>query len=131
MIQEKHKSVGGRRSVVREQVINGYVFIATTGCIDVCRLNNILGVKFVLTSHEGDWELVGYDREFVEWIFDNGGIIKMSKVYKEGDKLIFKSGLLKDYESKIVKINKHHGMAKVEFEFGRMAFKVWAAFEWI
>ena len=131
VIQEKHKCVGGKRSVVREQVFNGYVFIATTRSIDLHRLNNLPGVKFVLTDHEGEWELVGNDREFVEWIFENDGIIKMSKVYKEGDKLFFQSGLLKDYEGNIIKINKYRGTAQVEFIFGRMAFKVWAAFEWI
>ena len=131
VIQEKHKSVGGKRSVIQEQALIGYVFIATTSTIDMHQLKLIPGVSYVLTSHEGEWELVGNDRKFVEWIFNNNGIIKMSKVYKEGDKLVFQSGLLKDYEGKIVKINKHRGNALVELNFVGAAFRVWAAFEWM
>lgn len=129
--QEKFKSIGGKRSIIQEQVMSGYVFIATASTIDMCQLKYLPGVSRVLTDHEGEWELFGRDREFVEWIFDNGGIIRISKVYKEGDKIVFQSGLLKDYEGKIVKINKHRGTALVEFIFGGMAFKVWAVFEWI
>lgn len=98
----------------REQerlVLPSYVFIDTklTERIyyDVTGINNVirfLGRPTPLGSH---------DRQFIEWLGNDGEIIKPSEVTYDGSDYKVLSGIIKDHEEKIIKYDKRQNKAKI------------------
>ncbi|GHU76910.1 hypothetical protein AGMMS49992_23440 [Clostridia bacterium] len=83
----------------------------------------------ILSYIDGDWVLQGGDYEFARWVIDNKGIIDVSKACTIGGKIVFTSGLLKDYQGSIKRIDKHRGNALLEVMLGKTPFRIWVAFD--
>ena len=131
VIQVKHKSVSGEKLHCYERVFPGYVFFKADNELDLLTLMLVPGVLRVLKDHDNNWALSGSDREFVRWIIHHNGLINVSQAHREGDKVVFHDGLLKDYESSVIKVDKHRGNALVALRFIEIVFRVWMAFDWI
>lgn len=130
--QIKHKSVQSRKTTEQVVVFPGYVFFYTEAENAVFPdIGHMSGVIRLLQGQEGQWTLSGQDFEFASWVFKQGGLIGLSKVYRENDKVKVLSGPLKDYEGNILKIDGRSRNALVEFRFDERIWKVWMAFEWL
>jgi transcription termination/antitermination protein NusG len=130
--QLKHKSVNGIKSLAEQILLPGYVlFRAYEENPPISDLQCEHGVIKVMRNTSGDWRLDDNDRRFASWVFNQGGLIGVSKAYAVGDKVSITSGPLKDYEGSIIKIDRRSRNGLVEIHFGERAWRIWLAFEFL
>ncbi|MDR1598299.1 MAG: hypothetical protein LBS11_00195 [Oscillospiraceae bacterium] len=126
--QMKHKSSNGKRSFTKTRVFPGYVFFEAADSCPIGLLRNIPALIRVLTRGDGEWQLEGKDKLYARWIIEHQGIIGVSECVRVGDKLVFISGYLKDYEPFILKIDKHNRNCYVALVFSNVSYNIWAPF---
>lgn len=128
--QLKHKSTNGIKTVHEQILLPGYVlFRAYEENLPIFDFQSVQGVIQVMRNTSGDWRLDHNDRGFADWVFFHGGLIGMSTVYDVGDRVRIYSGPLKDYEGRIIKIDRRNRNGLVEIQFGRKIWRIWLAFE--
>jgi transcriptional antiterminator NusG len=74
-------------------------------------------------------ELRNGDLEFVIWLKNNKGIVKVSKAVEEGKWIKIIDGPLKEYEGKIKKINKNRKCMEVEMGTEKITNRIWLSYE--
>ena len=129
--QMKHCSREGVKSMVETIMMPGYVFFIARPDFETYLIyRNIEPALRLLTEH-GAWALQGRDLSFAEWLARSGGMLGVSKVYREGERVVVAEGPLKDLQGSICKVDRHNRNGQVEINFGGKRMKVWLAFEYI
>lgn len=129
--QMKHCSRGGVKSMVERIMIPGYVFFLAEPGLETYLIYRNVESALHLLSYHGTWALRGRDLSFAEWLYRSGGMLGVSKVYREGERVVVVDGPLKDLQGSICKVDRHNRNGQVELHFGGKRMKVWLAFEYI
>lgn len=111
----------GRFVSVEKPMFDGYIFIIWNGDHEIefpfREIVKLPGVVRFLSYDNGQKSLMGRDLEFVNWIHENNGVIKESKIMiTEGKKVHFIEGPLVGFDGNVVKVDKHHKKVRVRFE---------------
>lgn len=85
----------------------------------------------ILTYSDGDWQLYGDDEAYAKWIFQNEGLIGLSRVYRVGDRIQIVDGPLKDLEGHITRVDRRNKSGQVSIVFGGKTIKIWLGFNYI
>lgn len=127
--QVKRRTIKGKTGTVTGTLFPGYVFFE----VPDKSLPNVSfavdGVLSVLKSGENGWRLHGEDEAFARWLFNHDGVIGLSKAYREGDRVHILEGPLKDFEGKIIRIDRRNKSGQVELVVSGRAVKIWLGFE--
>ena len=131
--QEKHQSKGGVKSLVREVMLPGYVFLYSQAPQNNDRglIRGAPNALKVLSDADGAAELYGANLEYARWVLHYSGLITCSKAIRLGSRVQITEGPLKDYEGCIREISKKNRNGKVEIPFMGQTIRVWLPFEWV
>jgi transcriptional antiterminator NusG len=91
---------------VSKPLMQGYIFIFSELKIDPGMLSPVQDVIKLLRYQNGEYELLGPDLEYAEFISANNGIIGISDVICEGREVKVLSGPLEDYKGTIIKLDR-------------------------
>ena len=108
----------------------GYVFFRAAPDVNIFAYRRRADVLRVLCN-DGSWALRGDDLAFAEQMHAHQGMLGMSKVYHEGEKVVIVSGPLKELEAVIRKVDRHNRNGLVHIAFGGKEIKVWLPFEYV
>ena len=131
---ERNIIIDGKIKNILRSVMPGYVFFEYDGLLDglvwkeICKIPSIY---YPLKYGDNETKLRGKDLEFVNWLQKNNGIIKISKVIEIGNKIQVIEGPLKDYEGKIIKINKRQKCAAIKLDGEGIEKVIWLSYEYI
>jgi transcription antitermination factor NusG len=129
--QMKHRSVNGRRFRERQIMLPGYIFIRTkedTLPLFLCRTH---GVLKILCEDEHKWELSGANQRFSVWVFENRGLLDVSKLFRQGQTIIISDGPLREMRGNIERIDKRNRNCLIRLCFNESVFRVWLPFEYV
>ena len=131
VLQEKHRSKNGIRSIVKQVMLPGYVFVYS--CSNVVNERIMYSSKVLRFLHdtEGNYDLSGSDLEYAKWVLRYNGLIGCSKAVRLGSRVKVIEGPLKDYEGHIKEISKKNRNGRVEIDFMGRLLSVWLPFEWV
>lgn len=107
----------------------GYLFFRAEASFPAQRLAGHEDVYRLLENGSDGWPLQGRDRELAETFFNTGGVIGLSRVYYEGDRIRVSEGFLKDYEGQITRVNRRSGTAQIKLDFDGRELTLWLGFE--
>jgi len=108
----------------------GYVFFeAPTNETIFLRSSKNESIISILTSEKGDWRLYGHDAQFVGWLFAHDGLISFSQAYQEGDRIQIISGILKEVEKSIIRVDKRRQGALVRMTLFGREIETWLRYE--
>ena len=125
----EHRSQNGVKSTVRKVLFPGYVFFEAEPEWRPPLLLYHADYVLRLLHREGDWHLYGDDEAFARWLLRHDGLLDMSQAYREGTRVVIKSGPLKELEGVITKVDRHNRNGQITVDlFGRKT-SVWLAFE--
>ncbi len=111
----------------RIKLIPGYAFVYADSIQQI--LDAVKGFKVRLLFYSDKSPVLrGSDYEFAHWIFNNSGTVGVSCAVHEKDKVKIISGVLKESEGMIVKLDRRHKLAKVALNIG---FNVWLSYDWL
>ena len=131
--QEKHQSRSGVKSLVREVMLPGYVFVYTRDIPDDERKftrGNPNALR-ILSDADGAAELYGDNLDYARWVMRYSGLIRCSKAVRVGSRIRITEGPLKDYEGYIREISKKNRNGRIEIPFMGQTIKAWLPFEWV
>ena len=131
VVQMKHCSHEGVKSMVETVMMPGYVFFYAKPDLETYLIYRNIEPALRLLTYHGAWALQGQDLSFAEWLARSGGMLGVSKVYREGERVVVADGPLKDLQGAICKVDRHNRNGQVEINFGGKRMKVWLAFEYI
>ena len=114
---------------IRRRMFPGYVFFRGKDNIDITILVKWPAVLRVLSNGIGQWQLVGNDYRFAEWLFLHDGVIGFSKAFVDGNMLRFLKGPLKGHEGQVIKINRRFQNCLVLLRFEDREFRIWLGYE--
>ena len=107
----------------------GYLFFFADGEIDFRELLRKQDIYRLLSYPNGEWMLSGADRMIAELMFDNGGVIGLSKAFYEGTIIRISDGPLKNMEGSIIRVNKRMKTVEVGLELMGKKVKLWLGYE--
>lgn len=110
-------------------LLPGYIFVRAQKEFPVEQLSRKRDVYRVLSTSDGMWQLSGKDKSFAQTLFDLGGIVGLSKIYYEGNRIRPVDGLLKEYDGCIVRVDRRKSKAQVCFHVGDRTIYTWLGFE--
>lgn len=118
--KDKHSRILGN-TYRKRPLFPGYVFVETNLPEDEFRIvsfdiiqNSVDIIRLLKNGENGGIALRQDERERFEYLFKGKRCLEHSVGYIEGDKIIITGGPLKDMESNIKKINRHHRTAQIE-----------------
>ena len=129
---ERRIIVNGKIKNVLRSLVPGYVFFETEKILDgiawreICKMQHI---RYPLKYTDNEKKLRGKDLEFIHWLKGNKGVIKISKIIEIGNRINVLEGPLKDYEGKIIKINKRQKCVAVKLDGEGMENIIWLSYE--
>lgn len=129
--QEKHKSLGGKKTKQEVIMLPSYVFFEAPVDMQPHACFPRESIIRVLTTLDGCWQLAGDDERFVHWLFQRNGLLGFSKAYQEGERIRIISGPLKDLEGRIRRIDRRGRSGQVIMEFNGKTISVWLGFDLI
>lgn len=109
----------------------GYLFFRAAEDFEIRPLAYREDVFRVLHDARGDWRLKGEDESFASALFEQNGVIGLSKAYYEGDRIRIVDGMLKKYEGRILRVNRRSHTAQVCVGVAGQEVTVWLGFELI
>ena len=113
------------------RVLPGYVFFDAPGTPLWKTVRSIPHVVRILGYGEEEAPLRGDDLEFVRCLKSHDGLISASSAVREGTRLKFVSGPLKELSGRIVAVNTKRQAAAVAFGGdGAIGKKVWCSFDY-
>lgn len=127
--KSEYRYVGGKKTQVNTIMLPGYVFFIADEGFDTFRLWQMSSIIRILKDNEQNWQLRGDDLTFAKWVFDNDGLIAMSKVLQMGSKVCILSGPMKDYEGSIIRIDRHARSGIIAIKFDNNTLKLKLSFE--
>lgn len=121
------------KMLIEEQVrlFPGYLFFNAEENFDPRRMIYREDVFRILHDSKGCWQLRGEDEAFARAIFEQNGVIGLSKAYYEGDRIRIVEGMLKMYEGRILRVNRRSHTAQVCVGVAGQEVTVWLGFELI
>ena len=121
------------KMLVEEQVslFPGYLFFMADPDFEIRPLFYREDVFRVLHDSRGDWHLKGEDEKFARSLFEQNGVIGLSKAYYEGDRIRIVEGMLKQYEGRILRVNRRSHTAQVCVGVTGQEVVMWLGFELI
>lgn len=120
-MRTRRKTVAGKVIEDRAQLLPGYIFFRTETDEQLPRLSYITNVLKLLEYSNLNWELIGNDREFAEFLFDNSLLQTPHVTFIDG-RLHFKDGFLYGHDDDVVCVNRRKQTAKVQLEIAKLAF---------
>ena len=121
----------GRERLERRKLFPGYVFFRAEG-LDGHQVMEVQGLSHViklLRYEEGAYALSQQDLQFIAWLWQRGGALEVSRVYREGDRIRVIDGPLKDYEGQIVQVNLKRKSVAIQLTGKSLLGKVWCSVE--
>ena len=111
----------GEWKFTEKPLFPGYLFVDTEDAEELAqRIKKIEGFTQILTTDKKFFPLYGNDANFVEKLYNGGGVFDISEGYIEGDLVRVTAGPLFGLEGFIKKIDRHKRIACLEFDmFGR------------
>lgn len=128
-MQEKHRTKQGAHEVDRRVFLPGYLFLYADGPLDLESIQRMDNVYRVLGDVDGAVELRGSDLAFARWLWDNEGIIGISRVRFAEDGYEILSGPMQTFAERIVRLDKHTKNALVRMDFLGRTSEMWLAFD--
>lgn len=126
--QEKHKIVNKQYEIDRRVFLPGYLFLYAKEAIDFDVLLRMDDIYRMLGNQDHSYELQGSDRAFAEWLLKNDGLIGISRITTQNNKIKILSGPMKYFTSKMIKLDKHTKNALVRMDFLGTTKDMWLAF---
>ena len=127
--QEKHRIVNRHDEIDRRVFLPGYLFLYSKEEIDFDSLLRMDDIYRVLGDEDTAHELQDGDRSFAEWLLRNNGLIGISRITNRNNKITIKSGPMKYFAKKLLKLDKHTKNALVKMDFLGTTRDMWLAFE--
>lgn len=128
--QEKHHSERGQKSLVRQPLFQGYLFLKNDKPLPYHLLLNESAVLRVLGYDGALSPLKGLDRDLASWIFEWKGLLSCSTAQGKGKELQFLSGPLTNPPGHIRKIDRHNRNACLSPVFDGAERPLWLPFKW-
>ena len=127
-----HKSKNGVKSTFQKVMLPGYVFLYLPKESEQFEIRpGGVSFHFVSNVEKNDYILHGSDEKYAQWIFNNGGIIGMSKAIKVNGKVRVISGPLYNLVGNIKEYSKKNRNCRIEITlFGRL-ISMWLPFQWV
>ena len=127
-----HKSKNGVKSTFQKVMLPGYVFLYLPKESEQFEIRpGGVSFHFVSNVEKNDYILHGSDEKYAQWIFNNGGIIGMSKAIKVNGKVRVISGPLYNLVGNIKEYSKKNRNFRIEITlFGRL-ISMWLPFQWV
>ena len=127
----RYRRMGGRAIEERARLFPGYIFFCADGDCQAGGLARMDDVLRLLRDADGDWRLKGDDGRIARALFENEGLIGLSKAYYEGDRIKVVSGFLKEFEGAISRVNHRARSAEIKIRLDDKTLTVWLGFELI
>ena len=121
------------KMLIEEQVplFPGYIFFCADSGFAPRNLIYKEDVFRILHDSRGFWQLTDEDADFARALFEQNGVIGLSKAYYEGDRIRIVEGMLKMYEGRILRVNHRSHTAQVCVGVAGQEVTVWLGFELI
>ena len=107
----------------------GYLFFCADADFEAQRLAGKPDVYRLLHASDGTWQLYGSDEVFARCLFAQNGVIGFSKAYYEGERIRIVDGILKEYEGKILRVNRRAQTAQICVGMCGREITIWLGFE--
>lgn len=120
-MRTRRKTVAGKVIEDRGQLLPGYIFFRTEADEQPARLTHITHVLKLLEYSNLNWELIGNDREFAEFLFDNSLLQTPHVTFIDG-KLHFEDGFFYGHDDAVIRVNRRKRTAEVQLEIDKLAF---------
>lgn len=127
--QEKHRIVKGHEEIDRHIFLPGYLFLYASEPLTFDSLLRMDDIYRILGDEENAHKLQGSDQSFAEWLLKNDGLIGISRISNKNGRISIRSGPMKYFAKKLVKLDKHTKNALVRMEFLGTVREMWLAFE--
>jgi len=115
---ERTRKLDGKWVTHEEVLFPGYLFFISDHIDELVRqLKGIPECTKVLGDGQEPIPLYPHEIEFLQKYTNENKVFEMSLGFLEGDKLVVTEGPLKDYQGKIVHIDRHKRLATLEMEF--------------
>jgi transcription antitermination factor NusG len=120
---------------VESALLPGYVFVYSDRILsaeEYVLMHRTDGVIRML-RHENnapDGELIGVDRRFADWIWNNDGVIGVLDAVRIGEWVEIVDGVLKTLNARVVQMDRRKQMAKLELDIVGSAKHVWLSFDY-
>ncbi len=131
VMQERHRSQGGTKTLTQQVMLPGYVFLFSRRPIPFHQILPVPNVvRFLSYGNAEDRVLRGEDLVFANWIKRYGGILSCSKAIREGSQLRIIHGPLKDHVGTVGKVDRHNRNISLNIVFSGNVRTVWMPFQW-
>jgi len=131
VIQEKHRSVKGVKSIKHQVMLPGYVFLFSSQPIPfrhILPLQHV--IRFLSYGYEEDLALRGDDLRFAGWVRRHDGLMSCSQAVQVGSSLRIVSGPLADHIGTVSRVDRHNRNICLNILFSGVIRKVWMPFQW-
>ena len=115
---ERSRKLKGQWVRLKEVLFPGYLFFISDHVDELAgQLKNIPEFAKILGTEQIPIALAPHETEFLQKHMNRDKVLEMSLGFLVGDRLVVMEGPLKDYEGKIVHIDRHKRLATLEIEF--------------
>jgi transcription antitermination factor NusG len=131
VVQEKHQSKAGVKSIVRMNLLPGYVFLyshKSPPFREILPLHHVY--RFLSYGDFEEYGLRGTDLDFAMWVLRHEGLLTSSKAVQIGSKVHIVQGPLSDAVGTIEKVDRHNRNVCLSISFDGNMKRVWMPFEW-
>lgn len=116
----RRKTVAGKAIEDQVRMLPGYIFFRTESDESISRLSRIVNVLKSLEYGNLSRELTCGDREFAEFLFDNG-LLQLSQVTFIDGRIHFEDGFLYGRDDAMLHVNRRKRTAEIKLEIDRLA----------
>ena len=128
--QIQHIRRKGEMLDVERSLFPGYLFLYSEQArLDILKLRAVDGVIRCLNGSPEDYSLRGNDELFAQVLFQRGGVLGKTKVYRVGQRIYLNDEVFGGVEATIVKVDVRKGRMKVEFPFANTRLATWVEYE--
>lgn len=121
VLREKHQSDWVE---VTRPLLPGYLFLYLADDEEPFVFEKIRGLVNIVHYDRQHCELMGGDLAFAQWIYENDGVIGVSRITRSDDSIRVVDGPLVDQSGKIVAMNHRSQRAVVEFVFAETVRRI-------
>jgi transcriptional antiterminator NusG len=130
-VKVKREWRGKRWEQMNLALLPGYIFAYAQAGFDILQVRRLPHIQTVLRYSDGTVPLMGRDRAFAAWIAEHKGVVGLSAVVREGDRVRVISGPLKDMEGYITVVDKRKQIAKVVVVICGAPKHFWLSFDYL
>lgn len=115
---ERARKQNGKWIKLKEPLFPGYLFFISDNVeMLIDGLKMVPDFTKVLGDDQEPIALYPHEIDFLQKYTNENRVLEMSYGFLEGDRLVVTDGPLKDYQGKIVRIDRHKRLATLEMEF--------------